>query len=157
MNKILIFFALVFCGSASAAEWVFATKTKQENYYIDKSYYRYLKNGGLAEIWWKSEKIADEPYTTSKALIQYDCSGKKSRYLAFVDYNYDGSVKAGPKYLDKSFGIIYPDTVDEELWKIACTTKGKGLYLNSEKNLSEKAQKIVDLYRSKQNYSNKAP
>lgn len=72
MNKLLIIFALFFCSPIYAAEWVFATKTKQENYYVDKSYYKYLKNGGLAEIWWKSEIIADEPYTTSKALLGGD-------------------------------------------------------------------------------------
>ncbi|MFJ1518455.1 surface-adhesin E family protein [Acinetobacter sp. ABJ_C1_1] len=151
MNKILIFFVVFISSYTTAADWVFATKTKQENFYVDRTYYKYQKKDGLAEIWWKSEKRIDEPYTTSKALIQYDCLRKKSRYQAYVDYNYDGSVKSEPKYLDKTFGIVYPDTVDEELWKIACNTKGNGLDLKYQLSETERAKKIVDAYNSKNN------
>lgn len=150
MKKIILLSALMFSAHIYAAEWVFAAASKQDNFYVDKAYYKYNKSNGISELWWKSEKLIEKPYTTSKGLTQYDCINKKSRSLAYVEYRYDGSVLPTAKTKDKNYGIIYPDTVDEELWKIACHAKGKGLYLKTQPKVDhEKVNRLIQAYDTK--------
>lgn len=150
MKKIILLSILMVGGNIYAAEWILATASKQDKFYVDKSYYKYNKSNGISELWWKSEKLIEKPYTTSKGLTQYDCINKKSRSLAYVEYKYDGSVLSNVNNKDKNYGIIYPDTVNEELWKIACHLKGKGLYLKTQPKVDqEKVNRLIQTYDAK--------
>ena len=149
MNKFYLLLISFFCSNTFAAEWVNVTSSSQDTFYVDKSYYKFNKDKGISEIWTKTEKNIEEPYTFTKSLVQYDCNNKKSRYLAYIEYKKDGSVANAPRNLDKSFSIIYPDTVDETLWEISCKTNGKGLYLKNQMINEKRVKKIVDAYNEK--------
>lgn len=116
---------LIFSSNAIAANWQYATSTKQEKFYIDKAFYNYNKTANTVEVWSKTETKTSPIYTSSKSLIQYDCKGKRSKTLAYIKYGSSGLVIQSSSNPSK-FDIIFPDSVDEAIWEISCSTKGKG-------------------------------
>jgi len=68
--------------------------------------------------------------------------------LAYVNYNKNGDVVSSAQYdsKDVKYKIIIPDTIGEDLWKVACISKGGGFrypkYQTGERLSKEEMEKI---------------
>ncbi len=148
MKKLILICGLLASSFSFSADWVFVTETSNadEDYYIDKSHYKYNGKTGVSEVWYKQNKFEGlQEYVASKTLKAFDCIGKRERALAQVTYTYNG-------YSNKTitnptpYSVVFPDTVGESLWEAACKTKGKGLYLPHKPNfISEERMKLIGL------------
>ncbi|HAV4987987.1 TPA: hypothetical protein JIZ13_01340 [Acinetobacter nosocomialis] len=148
MKKIILFSALFISTSSFAADWVMVAASNKEDYYIDRSFYNYKKAGNTIDVWWKTINTqADNPYTSSKALVQYDCTNKKSKYLAYTEFYGSGDPINTNSKVNNSFKFIYPDSVDEAIWNVSCKTKGGGFYFKANNENQNRAKKIVEAYK----------
>lgn len=131
MKNILFIFVFLISSLSYGAEWRYATSsTNGDDYYVDRSFFKYDSKNQTMDIWDKSERkkmLSDEVFTVSKSLTRYSCSNKSIKTLAIVEYNQDGTVKNSSTTTSKNFSLIFPETVSETLWHIACDNKGKGL------------------------------
>lgn len=133
-----------------AADWVKVAASNKEDYYIDKSFYNYKKANSTIDVWWKTTNTqADTPFTSSKALVQYDCANKKSRYLTYTEFYGSGEPISTSSKVSNNFRFIYPDSVDEAIWEASCKTNGKGFYFRSEAVDKERVKRIVEAYDKK--------
>ena len=148
MKKIILICGLLASSFSFGADWVFVTETSDadEDYYVDKSYYKYNSKTGVSEVWYKQSRFEGlQEYIASKTLKAYDCIGKRERTLAQVTYTYNGysnqTITSPTPY-----SVVCPETIGESLWEAACKTKGNGLYLPHKPNfISEKRMKLIGL------------
>lgn len=138
-KNIFILLACLISGGAYAADWEYlTTSTSDTDIYVDKSFYKYDQNKKTSNIWVKAEKknpVNGEYYVLERSLSQFSCSGKSTRDLAYAKYNEQGKVMYSDTTPEKNFATIFPDTISERLWHVACDTRGKGLKLNSRPEL----------------------
>lgn len=117
-------------GACSAADWFYVTTGANEDFYIDRSYYKYNSQDKTVDVWTRTDKESSankgERRTTSKTLTRYSCSNKSSRQLADASYLEDGSVLRQTSTPQSKFDMIFPDTVGENIWEVSCKTQGKG-------------------------------
>jgi hypothetical protein len=129
--KKLIFLvvALSLSGFSFGAKWTYTTSGSLESFYIDRDFYKYDAKNNTVDVWTKSVKkkvYLDEFYTSSKALDRYSCADKKSKNLAFVEYDEQGGSLRSSTKPHGEFSLIFPDSIGEGIWSAACGTKGKG-------------------------------
>lgn len=107
-----------------------------DTYYVDESFFKYDSKNQTMDVWDKSEKkktLSDDTYTSSKSLTRYSCSDKSLKILAIVEYNFDGTVRNSSTTPSKNFSLIFPETISEAFWHVACDNKGKGLKMKEYK------------------------
>ncbi len=129
MKKIFLVLGLCSPLTCFAANWGFVTSSTNESFYVDKDYYHYDAKNNTVDIWSKSVgKKSDDSgfYTSSKSLDKYYCSMKKFKNLAFVEYSSLGNVTKSRDTPASNINLIFPETIAEGIWKVACSSKGKG-------------------------------
>lgn len=128
MRKYIALLATLISTSAFSADWVYAVSSGTESFWIDKSFYKFDTKSKTVDVWSKSIKknLSNEFYTGSKSLIRYSCLDKTSKILAHVEYRSDGSVSSSKTSPETKFSLIFPDSIAEGMWSIACSSKGKG-------------------------------
>ncbi|MCM1964198.1 hypothetical protein NCY62_13735 [Acinetobacter pittii] len=146
MRRIVLVCGLLASGFAYSADWVYVTKSKDgEKYYVDYDYYKYDKKSNNSELWYKVEGINNgNSYTERKVLTKYSCNSKLYKDLSIATYFPSGMVKDtySSNYYSE-YRTVFPDTVGEELYKVACDTPEKGLDF---KNLN------IEMYDDYQDY-----
>lgn len=126
------------------ADWVWIGSDTQGNtFFVDRDYYSYNKQLKTTDLWYmvtkenNVAKLVDQQaslpkrsdgyvYTSSKELVRYNCAQKRSKKLAGIFYSPSGSVLSTNE-VGTNYSTIYPDTVNELFWQIACDTRSKGL------------------------------
>ncbi|ARG18759.1 hypothetical protein B7L44_07020 [Acinetobacter nosocomialis] len=129
MKKIIFLTAFLASSLSFGADWRYAASTDADSYWVDKSFYKYDSKNNSIDVWSKSvtKKLGlNEFYTKSKSLDKYSCVDKAVKNIAYVEYNVDGSVSKSSTSAASKFTIIFPDSIAESIWEIACSTKGKG-------------------------------
>lgn len=131
MKKIAFILGVIVPSLSHGADWVYVTSGDKESFYIDKSYYNFDSKSNTVEVWERSTKPKfenkNQEYTFSKSLAVYSCANKRVKQVAGVKYTETGSVLSSSSTPKAQFEIIFPETIGESLWKVACQTKGKGL------------------------------
>lgn len=133
MKRFILIIGLLSSGFSFGADWKFAAVgANGDRMYVDSSQYNYNKKTNTIAAWFEIVKYknseGDETYVDSKYLFQFSCLDKKSKLLAYVNYNTNGEVISSDSRDGKNvkFNIIIPDSVGEDLWKVACTSRGNG-------------------------------
>ena len=129
MKKLILICGLLASGFSFGANWTYVTSSNLESFYIDKDFYKYDVKNKTVDVWSKSEKkkiYLDEFYTSSKSLSRYSCINKQAKTLAYINYNEEGiAIKSSTKP-EGEFSLIFPDSIGEGMWEVACRSKGKG-------------------------------
>ncbi|QNW99056.1 hypothetical protein IC797_05535 [Acinetobacter seifertii] len=139
MKRIVLVCGLLASGFTYSAEWVLVAQSEdnESSYYVDKSYYKYDNKNKNSQIWvlTKNYKSTNsmEQYVSSKGLTLYDCKDKRYKNLASLAYRSDGSVLNSFNQPAKEFSVIFPDTVGEKYWEVACKSKGNGLFIPKQR------------------------
>lgn len=110
-------------------DWIYVGSSSTESFWVDRSYYHYHSKTNTVDVWSKSVKKKindDEFYTDSKSLDRYTCTGKSMKNLAYVEYFEGGAVSKTITTPSRDFSIIFPDSIAEGIWEVACKSKGKG-------------------------------
>lgn len=130
MKKLILICGLLASGFSFGADWVYVTNSKDgSRYYVDYDYYKYDKTLNTSELWYKAEEVSNgNPYTERKALTKYNCKHKEYKDLSIATYFPSGSIKNtySSNYYSE-YRTIFPDTVGEDLYSVACGTPNKGL------------------------------
>lgn len=129
MNKKILICSLLISTVSFGADWVYVTTGASESFYVDRSFYKYDVKNKTVDVWSKTVKkklYGDGFYTSSKSLDRYSCSNKETKGLAYVQYHDDGNVLKSTTVSDRNFSIIFPDSIAESIWNVACVTNGKG-------------------------------
>lgn len=130
MKRLILICGLLASSFSFGADWVFVTSSQNNSkYYIDYDYYKYDKTLNTSELWYKVEDVGvSKPYTERKVLTKYNCKDKESKDLSIVTYFPTGNVKDtySSNYYSE-YKTIFPDTVGEDLYNVACSTPNKGL------------------------------
>ncbi|USA54584.1 hypothetical protein NDN13_05150 [Acinetobacter sp. C32I] len=134
MKSILFVLGAIFSGLSHGADWKFAAIGGENDraIYVDNSQYAYDKKNNTIKAWFKTDSYKElegnDIYTKSKDYYQFSCLDNKLRLLAFVNYGKDGNVisSAQREEKDAKYDLIIPDTTGENMWRVACLTKGKG-------------------------------
>ncbi|MFX9828956.1 surface-adhesin E family protein [Acinetobacter baumannii] len=132
MKNLILVLGLSLSNLCFGADWVYVTSGGNQNFFIDQNYYKYDVTQKTVDVWSKvtqKKLMEDDYYTKSKTLIRYLCPSKSSKNLATVTYDESGNVFKSSTKPAPGFSLIFPETVDEKIWEVACSTKGKGLKL----------------------------
>jgi hypothetical protein len=124
MKYLLVLVILV--ASPAYAEWTPISSNDEFTTYVDGATIR--RNGNLAKMWplidYKTVKKSNyDSYLSSKMQMEYDCKEEKSRMLAlswFSGQMGNGTVVYNNGAVEGKWSPISPDSIGEELWKIAC-------------------------------------
>ncbi|AVZ03949.1 surface-adhesin E family protein [Acinetobacter baumannii] len=142
MKNLILILGIFFSNLCFGADWIYVTSGVNQNFFLDKNFYKYDSSKNTVDVWTKvSQKklMNDDYYTKSKTLIRYLCPSKSSKDLASITYDESGHVlKSSTKPLP-DFSIIFPETVDEKIWEVACSTKGKGFKLYAPETVDLKS------------------
>lgn len=142
MRKVILMMLLATVSSSAMAEWVEAGSNGGSTSYanpatIQNSDTRVkmwrLKNYGLPKVFLGNTVMSD------KEQNEYDCKAVQHRllYVSFHSEKYGkGDVVFRDSYPDAEWQIVEPDSIGEELWKIAAArsrrvsgeTQAKGPY-----------------------------
>ena len=71
MKRLILICGLLASSFSFGADWVFVTETSDadEDYYVDKSYYKYNSKTGVSEVWYKQSRFEGlQEYIASKTL-----------------------------------------------------------------------------------------
>ncbi|WP_154650429.1 surface-adhesin E family protein [Acinetobacter tjernbergiae] len=142
MKKFILACGLIIPSISFGADWGYVVSTDDTSYWIDKEFYKYDFKNNKVDIWVKSvSKKSNEMkfYTKSKLLNRYSCINKEYRNIAYSEYTEDNKVTYSASVPEENIRVIFPETIAEELWKVACKTKGKGL------KFTKYQQQIVDV------------
>lgn len=136
MKKLIFICGLMVSSFSFAANWVYVTSSSDaESFYIDRDFYKYDSKNGYVDVWTKSVKkklMSDGFYTSTKSLERYSCASKKSKTLAFVKYSETGNALQSNSKPQAEYSLIFPDSIGESIWSVACATKGKGFKFTSQ-------------------------
>lgn len=116
------------------AEWVKVDSPFQvpelQTIYIDQETIQ--REGNLVTLWqltdyrWMQGGPRSTPrFLSTTSQKQFDCSGKRLRFLAFTEYSQRmAKGRADAEYVDQDRWLpVRPEGIDESLWEIACGTK----------------------------------
>ncbi|WP_336948626.1 surface-adhesin E family protein [Acinetobacter junii] len=145
MKSLIALSCLFFSTMCFSADWGYAASSNDTSYWIDREFYKYDGKSNNVDIWTKSvtkKTEGSEFYTKTKSLNRYSCINKEYKNLAFIEYKEDGSVEFSSSKPDTTFSIIFPETVAEGLWEVACKSKGKGLRFNEYQKSFEDMSKL---------------
>ena len=121
MKWLLLVFAFTLITTNALAEWTLVYDGKSFSTYINHSFTR--KNGDTVKIWTLDNfKTPQYGWLSSKAQHEFDCNEERVRLLAFIhttDSMGSGDVISTETQIG-DWQPIAPDTINEELWKIAC-------------------------------------
>lgn len=131
MKKLILICGLLASGLSFGADWVHVgSDSTGLKFYIDYDYYNYSKTISTVDLWYKVNKESNsKSYTSQKALTRYDCNNKKYKNLSVATYYPSGTVVDTYEHnpLASAYRMVFPDTIGEALWGVACDTPGKGL------------------------------
>lgn len=136
MKKLILIYGLLISGASFGADWAYVASGNNQDFYVDKSFYKYDGSTRTIDVWSKAtqKKISEnEYYTRSKTLVRYSCSNKTSKILANIEYGEGGGSLRSSTKPEINFSLIFPDSIDEAIWHAACSSKGKGFILPKHK------------------------
>jgi len=136
MRIILFAIGAVISSLSYGANWVYVTSTGVESFFIDKDFYKYDRKNNTVDVWSKSitkKTLSSEFYTNAKFLERFSCTDKKSKTLAIVIYHENGGVLRSNSQPEYNFSLIFPETIAEGLWKVACDSKGNGFKFTKQR------------------------
>ena len=134
MKRILFVLLLMTC-SVSWAEWERVGKTDSDDfvYYVDRVTIR--KKGNFIEMWdmtnyfeTQVSQVGAKKYKSRKVLNRYDCTDGTRGIVSFLMYaEENGKGNVVLSHIVKKNEIedmpVSPESVAEDLWKIACRRK----------------------------------
>lgn len=130
MKRLILICGLLASGFSFGADWVYVTSSaSSEAFWLDKSFYKYDAKNNTVDAWVRSTKgklYGEGAYVASKTLDRISCGAKKSKTLAFIKYNESGETIKSSTKPESEFSLIFPDTIGESVWDVACKSKGKG-------------------------------
>jgi len=129
MKRLLMGLMLVITAGTASAEWTFADANDDYIQYVDRATIR--KSGNLVKMWGlrdfktMQKSGAGDSYLSSKAQLEYDCKEEKARILAFSWFSGQmGNGNVVVSNFDTDIWTpIFPNSIGEVLWKIACGKK----------------------------------
>jgi hypothetical protein len=119
---------LAFSSSAAVAAWTEIEKFDDDmRVFVDPASVR--RSGDTARlehlVRWPVPQLepAQPPYLSTKVLTDYDCSGKRERYLSSISYA--GAMGNGARVaIDdnaaEGWDPVSADSMEEKLWQMAC-------------------------------------
>lgn len=145
MKKLILICGLLVSSFSFGADWVYATSSNTESFWIDKGFYKYNTKNNTVDVWSKAIKkklSGDDFYTSSKSLDRYSCLDKSSKNLAYVEYREWGEVSKSSSTASKAFSIIFPDSIAESILEASCGSKGRGFKFTKRQS---ETRSIMDL------------
>ncbi|WP_335955265.1 surface-adhesin E family protein [Acinetobacter guillouiae] len=136
------------------ADWVYVNSSNSESFWVDKGFYKYNVKNNTVDVWNKAIKKksnSNDFYTSSKSLERYSCMDKSSKNLAYVEYKESGEVSKSYSTPSKSFSVIFPDSIAEGIWEVACSSKGRGF------RFSKKQLETLSVFEMQEKYAKNAP
>ena len=132
MRKFILLCGMIVSNLSFGADWVYIGSSKSgDKFYIDFDFYQYDKKTNSTLVWTKTnERLNQNYYTRQKNLTKYYCKDKSFITSNLVTYYPDGNVKSSVSGYALNFdktSIIVPDTLNENIWNIACGTPAQGL------------------------------
>jgi hypothetical protein len=125
---------LALCNVPAYAEWVAVEKDYLlpglQTVYIDPDTIR--REGNLVTMWqlidfkWmQGSARGPSRFSSTKTHKQFDCAGKRVRFLAFTDFSRGmGTGIAANGYVDKDNWLpVEPESISQALWEVACGTE----------------------------------
>ena len=129
MKKLILAVLLIVTSTSAMAEWTRINAGDNADDYVNYSSIR--KTGNKVKMWtlrdWKTIHIIDgqKPYLSEANQFEYDCDAET--YIILAWSNFSGSMGKGDVTESASFRSyvdpIYPDSIAERKWKIACGKK----------------------------------
>ncbi|MGR2920789.1 surface-adhesin E family protein [Acinetobacter sp. 1125_18A] len=129
MKKLILICGLFASSFSFGADWKYVTSTGSESFWVDKGYYKYDAKTKTVDLWSKSvrKKMYDKNYfTSSKTLNRISCPNKSIKQLAHVEYLESGDTSKSTTKPQANFSVIFPDSIGEGFWEVACKSGGKG-------------------------------
>ena len=118
-------------GASFGANWIYiGSDSTDSKFYIDYDYYKYSKTINTVDLWYRVDSESNgKSYTSQKTLTRYDCNNKKYKDLSRVNYFSSGIVSDTYEHHPSlsEYRVVFPDTMGEVLWGVACGTPSKGL------------------------------
>ena len=121
----LVLVGLLLAAMPAWAAWKVVGSTPSATSYADAA--TILRNAQVSAMWSlldyaSFQRMVEVGYFSQKALVEYDCAEKQSRGM--VVSLHEGHMGEGKIiYADESphdWEPIVPETLGEELWKVAC-------------------------------------
>lgn len=106
---------------AYSADWTLVSSSKngEDEYYVDRG--SLVKKNGFSKVWLKVVSTKDGlEYTSSKALMEFDCKNNKQRYLMLNNYNIDGKVTFSDQDDKQKFRYVVPESISEGILEYSC-------------------------------------
>ena len=132
-TQIALTLFLVLLNGAALAEWVEIEKFEDGmRVYVDKT--TALRTGDTGQVlhlvrWGEPQKEQDfPPYLSTVVRTTYDCIGKRERYIESSSYAGpmgNGALVAEDDSEVKGWYSISEASMEDKLWKIACSAKEK--------------------------------
>jgi hypothetical protein len=131
MKRLLFLLLLTVC-SVSWADWEFVGGATDSTFsrHIDKSTLR--KNGSLVKLWVMDNFAqtqtdpAGRKFKSQAQLLTYDCVSETVAAVSFTDFSGylgSGSIVSSNTWKELEWNPIYPGSIGEIVWKIACEKK----------------------------------
>lgn len=146
MKKLILICGLLASGLGFGADWTYVISAQDESFWVDKSFYKYDGSAKTVDVWSKSIKkklYGNDFYTNSKTLYRFSCPLKKVKILAYIEYKEDGNTLHSTTEPEPNFNIIFPDSIGEGIWEVACKTNGKGFKFTKNQLEMLPADKIL--------------
>lgn len=129
MYKVILLGLLLATSNSAMANWVSIGENDSFVMYVDNATIR--KSGNIAKMWHMQDfKVVQDAsgakFLSLKMQGEYDCQAEKSRHLAFTFFS--GNMGGG-KVVFRNGNVkeerqpIEPDSVNEDLWNVACAKK----------------------------------
>lgn len=130
-KQFVLILALAVLSCAARAEWVEIHKFDDGlRVFVDKASAR--RSGDTARVthlvrWGEPQLEPDSPpYLSTVVQTEYDCVGKREKYLASTSYT--GTMGNGAKVIEDDDEVdgwysISESSMEDKLWKIACAVR----------------------------------
>lgn len=128
LRKVVLMLALGLACSSAMAEWtkVGTTEHGAITHYANLS--SISRVGNLVKMWnmtdFKTPQYIQDVKNTmsTKELVKYDCKQFSTKIVYFASYseNVGRGQSIGGNEISESWTPVIPDSIDEDMWKIAC-------------------------------------
>jgi hypothetical protein len=113
---------MIFPSAASAVDWrMVYVEIDDALVFFDAD--SIVKEGETIEVWVKTVRLK-KPFLNGAWGIsvrkRHDCQRRTGHYMAFVNYDYDGTYKSSEKGLSSS-NYVPPGSIEETLLNVFCT------------------------------------
>jgi hypothetical protein len=128
MTRLLLIILLFLSSAPAYAEWVKIGDQDQARMtvYVDRDTIH--RKGELVKMWHLDDfktvqTVEDNSYLSIKTQQEYDCPKDRFRALVFMWFSDNmglGTVIYSVSY-EQSWEPVHPDSVGQDLWKVACS------------------------------------